>query len=241
MSKTIVQTKQGPLEVIRRINAAGLVTGRAVGQTFKAATWEEVETSIKAAFAKPLEMTAYKVVNASGLLDYDDVLSVEDAKVSNYFEGRGRIVERRGWGGRWHDDKTVADALNLHDDRATVAFETTDVRAATLEAWRVEIEAHHRTLHAAFRCPDEVVIGLLDAGRPLADLLEIGDDLLRKEEAAKEAERAARMVSYGEDCTACGARGLDGDMAGCDECGADGCLACIKDDICGDCRAQGAK
>ncbi len=147
MSKTTVQTKQGPIQVTRRVNSEGQITARHNGKTYVGESWKEVEAQIKEVCSVNVELEKYIHLDASAW-DYEQngnfssQVSVEIFKASKHVEGRGFLVS--GLGGRYVEDKWVK-GTTLED---ALGFDIDEGGGDVLIPWTKEREKAIRSLFA---------------------------------------------------------------------------------------------
>ena len=146
MSKTTVQTKQGPIQVTRRVNAEDKITVRHNGKTYVGESWKEVEVQLKEACSIKIELEKYIHLDASGwdhpIRDgnFSHRVLVVILRASKHVEGRGFLVSGHFGSDKWVKGVTLEDALGFESDD--------DIDGDVLIPWTKEREKAVRSLLA---------------------------------------------------------------------------------------------
>lgn len=179
MSKTTVQTKQGPITVTRRVNSAGKITARHDGKTYIGESWKEVETKIKEMCSIEVELAKYIRIDTKNWDRYDRDgfsarVSSSIVKASQFVEGRGFLVSCRSQSERWVEAENLEEALGIETDEGEVLILWTKEREKAIRSLFAEMEDHSKAFARFVGLGPKRVGDHLDKGVTLAQAIALG-------------------------------------------------------------------
>jgi len=176
VSKGWVQTAQGRIEVTRRVNAEGQVTGRVkeTKKTYVGETWKEVEAKIAEDHKVPPEMVNYlyfAVEECDGTVN-----TLGSGLQLTMWEGQASEPDfRHRREMKSEPNESLEDIMSVFDfGRTGVAIKHSVRRENTITGWMEEMRSMEESLAHFFKKGSEFVAQKMDEGIDLHEAIAIG-------------------------------------------------------------------